>query len=165
MRRAAPTVLAEARISAIQLELPCRQQDRYRPAKGLMGGRKRAVADGTESSWRKVSEAQDLFEERRQPLLHPDFGAVQVRAFAPFGVGGVEIVGDSPVAGELVLERKRFCQTVIRARLMLRLERRNSAEKLGREDSPLDTDGGEAGVPAVASHAHIPHSVAIGIKT
>ena len=44
----------------------------------------------------------------RWAVVNPHLDGSQVRAFATFGVGRVEIVGDPPIPDELVLDRPRL---------------------------------------------------------
>ena len=154
-------VAAEARIRLVQVEIMCQEQQRDRAAARAVRELEDPLIE-LDAAGRRQALVPERSEQRNQPVVHPHAGRAEARAGAAFGVPRVEIVADHPVPGDLVLDRQRFREPVVRAALAGRGKGGHFGEELGRQDPAFDLERREAPAVPPARHRQI---LAMGRRT
>ena len=162
MRRLSATVLAEADIGFVEVEVARRQQQRHRAAAGPVAQLEKPVFQNDGPGGRQIVVAHEGAQERDEPLLDVHLSREQIVAGPTLGIACVEVVADTPVAGQLLLDRKRLREPVVGAGLARGIQRGDRLEELGREYAAFDSQSRE---PVASTRARHGHKLPIGRKT
>ena len=153
--RLAAARAAEMGVGGVEAAVARGQQQGRGAAAGAVGEFEDAVVERGALGRGQVGVAEDLAQQRLEPIAHADLFCAEAEAAAAGGVAGVQIAGDAPVAGDFVFDRERFREAVIGAGLTRRLEFGDFAEEFRRQDAARGAQRREAAAFSREGHVRL----------